>query len=99
MIFHITTNSCWQKWNENVYFESPTLENDGFLHCCTNEQLDYVLKEYFLGQKDIIVLQIDEKLLEPELLYELSDGDQYFPHIYGKLNKNSIVNINNLTDN
>lgn len=41
------------------------------------------LKNFFLGRNDLYLLQIDTFKLADGLIYELSDGDNYFPHFYG----------------
>jgi len=95
MIHHITTIEWWTKWETNDYFESPDLEKEGFIHCSKREQIEFVLNEHFRDQVDLIILQIDPEKLESELKYELSSENQYFPHIYGRINKTAIVKTEN----
>ncbi len=96
MIYHITTLNWWKKLTDSEHYESPELREEGFIHCCTAEQLKLVIHKYFKDQKDLIVLHIDPDLLESELKYEMSLENQLFPHIYGKINLNSIIDIESL---
>jgi uncharacterized protein (DUF952 family) len=92
-IYHFTTESWWAKWKDQNYFETENLQQEGFIHCCTKDQIKLVYQNYFLGAKDILLLLIDASLLNSELKYELSTDNQYFPHIYGSVNRNAIVNV------
>ncbi|KAF7004613.1 hypothetical protein CFC21_019821 [Triticum aestivum] len=41
------------------------------------------LKNYFRGQNDLYLLQIDTAKIADGLIYEATDGRNYFPHFYG----------------
>ncbi|XP_037479842.1 uncharacterized protein LOC119356961 isoform X2 [Triticum dicoccoides] len=41
------------------------------------------LKNYFRGQNDLYLLQIDTAKIADGLIYEAADGCNYFPHFYG----------------
>jgi uncharacterized protein (DUF952 family) len=40
----------------------------------------------------VVILKIDTTLLLPKLVYEPAD-DELFPHIFGGINKNAIIEI------
>ena len=93
-IFHFCTQEQWDQQSKLDYYEDPSLHNEGFIHCSTNLQVDKVLKRYFKGQTDILLLHIKADALEAKLLFEIapSDGDHY-PHIYGPINKSAVVKL------
>jgi len=93
MIFHITTLGWWNSLRRLIHYESPEQNEDGFIKCCTSGQLMSVIEEHFTDQKDLIILHIDPDLLKSELRYERYSEEGPFPHIYGKLNRNSIIDI------
>ncbi|MFT5165061.1 MAG: hypothetical protein ACI8P3_000285 [Saprospiraceae bacterium] len=93
MIYHITTPNLWKDWADADYYESPDLQEEGFIHCCKVAQLESVIQRYFKEVKDLIILHIDPDLLEVKLIYEPSTDNELFPHIYGKINKSAIKNI------
>jgi uncharacterized protein (DUF952 family) len=41
---------------------------------------------------NVVILKIDTTLLLPKLVYEPA-GDELFPHIFGGINNNAIVEI------
>jgi uncharacterized protein (DUF952 family) len=93
MIFHITTPEYWEKWAELNHFEPPTFQVEGFIHNCTESQIDGVLERYFDGVNQIVLLHVDTELLESPLEWEIGTNDELFPHIYGSLNKTAVVGV------
>lgn len=92
IIYHVVMPDYWQQFAEKTAYTPPTFKEEGFIHCCTKEQINYVLTTYFKGISAILLLKIDTTLLEAELKVEPANG-QHFPHIYGAINKTAIVAI------
>lgn len=92
MIYHVVTPDYWQQFGEKEAFTPPTFEEEGFIHCCTKAQIEYVLTTYFKDVSEILLLKIDTNLLTAKLLVEPANG-QHFPHIYGPINRKAIVGI------
>jgi uncharacterized protein (DUF952 family) len=92
-IYHITSQEWWQQWDNVDYYESPTLNEEKFIHLSTAEQVDGVLERYYAGQSNLLKLHINTALLSAELKYELATNNEFFPHLFGRLNKNAIVTI------
>jgi uncharacterized protein (DUF952 family) len=103
MILHITTKSDWEKAKQNGEYTSASLKSDGFIHCSTLQQTVDTANLFFKGQNGLVLLSIDENKLTSECKYEDPAGngedkhdprfDNLFPHIYGPINIDSIVNI------
>lgn len=94
MIYHITKQSWWEKWAHLPHYESETLEQEKFIHCCsTLLQVEGVLQRYFVGQKNLLLLHIEEDKLISTLKYEQATNDELFPHIYGFINTEAIIEI------
>jgi len=67
---------------------------DGFIHCCTAAQLEYVGERYFRGQQDLILLCIDAGRVTAPIKYEDLNGEgMLFPHIYGPINTDAVNNV------
>lgn len=92
IIYHVVTPDYWQQFSEKTAYTPPTFAEEGFIHCCTEEQINYVLTTYFVGIAEILLLKIDINLLDSELKVEPANG-QHFPHIYGAINKPAIIGI------
>ena len=90
---HVTTRVEWRVCDALPNYEPSAYSQEGFIHCCTQEQLQGVLTRYFKGKKGLLLLYIDKSKLEKPLIYEVSTNGELFPHIYGVINKDAVVNI------
>ncbi|OCQ21446.1 hypothetical protein A7985_12605 [Pseudoalteromonas luteoviolacea] len=79
------------------YFSPSSLQSDGFIHACCAEQVKAVYQQFFSLQSQVFVAVIDTRLVSAEIKYESPSepigNDKPFPHIFGKLNTNAIVDI------
>lgn len=91
-IYHVVMPDYWQQFEGKSAYTPPTFAEEGFIHCCTKAQIDYVLSTYFKGVTEVLLLKIDRNLLASELKVEPANG-QYFPHIYGTINKSAIIAV------
>ncbi|MCW5910781.1 MAG: DUF952 domain-containing protein [Cyclobacteriaceae bacterium] len=99
MIYHIIAEADWhtQLQEESESISVSTLQTEGFIHCCTQQQVEGVLSRYFKGQTGLLMLEIDESKLQPGLRFEKSTNDELFPHVYGAINKSAIVKVERIT--
>lgn len=93
MIFHITTKQTWQEATEKGEYRGDTLASQGFIHCSTPEQVDEVAQYLFKGKADLVLLEIDETKVTPEIQYEDGGNGKLYPHIYGPLNIDAVINV------
>ncbi len=94
MIYHVTTKSEWAMAMSIGKYEAPSLHTEGFIHLSKQDQVAGVLDRYYKGVNDLVLLHIDETLLTAELKYELSPSvNQEFPHLFGALNVEAVVNV------
>jgi len=92
-IFHITEQSTWQEAKHNTFYEGDTLSVDGFIHCCLFEQIEDVLLNWFKGKHNVVILEIDPEILLSPVKYEnLEGGLEMFPHVYGPINLDAVIN-------
>ena len=94
IVLHITTDAQWKASVEKGFYETTSLKDEGFIHCCLNEQIEGVLDRYFQGQQNLVKLQIETDLLTSPFYYEWSPsvGDT-FPHIYGMINMDAVKDV------
>ncbi|PZX63587.1 DUF952 domain-containing protein [Hydrotalea sandarakina] len=93
-IYHITTQNEWIAAQEKGYYESPSLLKEGFIHCCTLQQMDGVLERYFLGIQNLVQLTILTNNLKSNIKFEPSPMvPELFPHVYCRIPLTEIVNI------
>jgi uncharacterized protein (DUF952 family) len=93
-IFHITTRSAWDSASAEGSYRPAAFSTDGFIHCSTSEQVIQVANIRFRGQSGLVLLSIDTDKVAPEIVYEnLEGGQQLFPHIYGELKPEAVVEV------
>jgi uncharacterized protein (DUF952 family) len=98
IIFHISEKSSWETGKEKGSYSAPSLTREGFIHCSQHYQAVEVANFLFKGKKDLILLAIDEsKVLNP-IKYEGPTWNT-FPHIYGELNIEAVINIYSFNEN
>jgi uncharacterized protein (DUF952 family) len=94
VIYHLTTVEEWEDAQDKGIYEPPSYQREGFIHCCTDEQLEGVLQRSFQQHENLVKLFIDPTQLSAELKYDRDEEiQQEFPHIYGPLNLGSVVRI------
>ena len=91
MIYHVTTETEWNLCSGTEHYCPQTFLKEQFIHACNRDQLSGVLHRYFEGKKDLRLLHIDENMLASPVKYEQATGNDFFPHIYGVINKTAIV--------
>ncbi len=98
MIYHIVNKSHWQQALHQGYYEAASLATEGFIHLSNEQQVTGVLERYYLGQKNLLLLQIDESKLNAVLLHEhAASVNEIFPHLYGRLNLDAVVNVTEIS--
>lgn len=94
VIYHLTTLPEWEKAQDKGHYEPPTFEREGFIHCCTDEQLQEVMKRHFEQHENLIKLVVDPARLIQPLKYERNDSyNMEFPHVYGPLNLEAVTQV------
>jgi uncharacterized protein (DUF952 family) len=93
LIYHITTPELWEKQQNQDFYEAESLKSEGFIHCSTKEQVAGVLERYFKGVSEILLLHLAVEKLTSELKYEVATAGELFPHIFGTINKDAIIEV------
>jgi uncharacterized protein (DUF952 family) len=92
-IWHITTRQQWEQAKLAQVYRSDSLKSEGFIHCSTPQQVIKVANAFFSGQQGLVLLSIDSAKVEADIRYEEADGTERFPHIYGSLNTNAVIEV------
>jgi uncharacterized protein (DUF952 family) len=65
-----------------------------FVHCCSEEQLQTVMKKHFQQHENLVKLVIDPTRLTQKLQYDKVEGeDSEYPHVYGPINIEAVTQI------
>lgn len=94
LVYHVTTIGEWAAAQATGSYRAASLEKEGFIHCSEAHQVTGVLQRYFSGKTGLVRLTIDTEQLSAELKYELAPSvNEYFPHIYGALNIDAVIEV------
>ena len=100
IIYHIVDPTWWETFSNKDYYESETLSEEKFIHLSTLEQVNGTLANYFKGVSHLFLVHIDASKLTSNLVYEdLFATGIAFPHLYGRLNKAAILQVQELLMN
>lgn len=93
-IYHITTADAWEKAVRQGFYETPSLQEEGFIHCTHAHQTDLVLQKFFKDVRSVVILTIDTEKLDTPLIEDWSESFQdHFPHIYGYLFPETVIAV------
>ena len=94
MIFHITKRIEWEEAVRAGEYRAASLKEEGFIHCSTPEQVVRVANFLFAGQSGLVLLCIEVGKLDANVRYENCEGGQeLFPHVYGSINLNAVLDV------
>lgn len=92
LIYHIATKEDWSAAQIEGLYESPSLKEEGYIHCSEDRQLKDVIARYFSTKKNLLKLTIDTEKLTSQLIYDWSNAiEDTFPHIYGPINLDAVI--------
>ena len=94
LIFHIAQAKDVDQAAQSGAYSCDSIASEGFIHCCKPEQLKGVIERYYSGATGLLLLHIDSDLLRSELVFENTvGGEELFPHVYGEINMDAVVQI------
>ena len=94
LIYHITSRHAWHEAKPSGLYRAPSLASQGFIHCSERHQVVEVANRLFRGQTDLVLLCIEEASLGVPVVREnLEGGESLFPHIYGALPAEAVVEV------
>ena len=102
-ILHLASNTSWLASAKKGNYHTDSLSTEGFIHCSTEAQIVDVANAFYQGQHGLVLLVIDSARLTSELKWEppahpnperaAAVGDELFPHVYGPINVEAVVNV------
>ncbi len=94
MIYHITTKKSWQEALAKGFYSHESLAIEKFIHTSKAAQVESTANRYYKEVRDLVLLHIDETKLTSKLKYEFAPSvNQEFPHIYGTINIDAVVEV------
>jgi len=94
IVLHIAKQTDWQEAQVRGEYRCDSLNEEGFIHCSTREQLLIPANERFRGRLDLLLLCVDPSRLAAELRFEdCYESGMEFPHIYGAIELAAVLDV------
>ncbi|CAM5789681.1 DUF952 domain-containing protein [Brevibacillus borstelensis] len=95
IIYCLVPKSYWETWEGKETYLPRDYEQEGFIHATKSEELlgkvaNRVYKDF---TDELYVLVIQEQKIASPVKYEQAKDGLLYPHIYGPLNKDAILEI------
>lgn len=94
MIYHILSVEDWQNQMPGQPYRGDTLDTEGFIHC--TGEVEWLLRVanrfYRANPENFVILCIDPERVQAPVTWEAAD-QHIFPHIYGPLNLDAVVDV------
>lgn len=102
-IHHIAERSHWLDAQATGAYRRSTrglsLDEVGFIHCATADQVRPVLERHYQGVEDLVLLTIAVDRLPDALVYERgAERSELFPHLYGPLPVDAVTHVTDVAD-
>lgn len=93
-VYKIARAAEWESAEEaGVFLGSPDDRRDGFIHFSSSAQLRATYDKYFAGEVGLLLVGVDAAKLGYRLKWEISRGDEPFPHLYGPLHLSDVTSV------
>jgi uncharacterized protein (DUF952 family) len=95
IIYHLVPIDYWEAQSPDRPYVPADFAREGFIHCTRgDEQLAIVANRYYRNDRRVWhVLVIDEKAVSSEIIYEPGADGVLYPHIYGPLNREAVIEV------
>ena len=104
MILHIVGRREWEEAVRCGRYAPESLGDEGFIHCSTRAQIVDTANRFYRGRRGLVILWIDQEKLEASVKFEApksahaelahdARADERFPHLYGPLNLDAVVEV------
>lgn len=89
-IYHLAEPKDWAASTDE--YTAPSLDDEGFIHCSTIDQLSGTARQIFDGRNNLVLLTVDSRALGDLVVYEdLYDSREEFPHVYGPIPTGAVL--------
>ncbi len=96
-IYKILTKSEYNKFKEEKVFHGSELDlKDGYIHLSFEQQTKRTLEKFFAGQSDLYILSFSQDLPHLKIESLKGPGSEEFPHLYGSLRWNDVLEVSKI---
>jgi uncharacterized protein (DUF952 family) len=103
-IYHVATEADWRAAQQTGTYTTSTrgrsLAEEGFIHASREDQWQGVHDRFYADlDEPLLLLAIDTARLDAPVIEEaVPDSDETFPHVYGPITVDSVVDVRRIGD-
>ena len=99
-LFRIFSIEEWEIVKQNKELRLKEIDtNSNFIHLCTEKQLLDTIRVHFNNIEEIVILRLSTRGLESNLKWEISRNNDLFPHYYGDISFDNVINFKKIKVN
>ena len=93
-LYHMMPKQAWEALSPAQNYQPDSLATEGFIHCTGSLDLLAEVGNRFYRSHvgNFVLLIIEAQRVQAEIRWEAADG-HLFPHIYGPLNVDAVVDV------
>ena len=93
VVYKIMTSAEWSAFaSSGTFAGSPIDHQDGFIHLSAHHQVIETARKHFAALQELHLVSVATAPVSQQLKWEVSRGEQLFPHLYGPLETCHIQN-------
>lgn len=91
--YHLTPDDVWKRQRSAPWYQPEAFQDEGFIHCTDglDNLIDVGNRYYTAEPRSFVCLVIDLDRVSADVKYE--DDARIFPHIYGPLETDAIIDV------
>ena len=91
IIYHLALAAEWDAARGGAYAGTADDRRDGFIHFSTAAQVAASVARHRAGRADVVLVAVNATALGAALRWEKSRGGALFPHLYGPLPADAVI--------
>ncbi len=91
-LYKVVSLATWETVQLDGVFRGAGIDiSDGFIHLSAADQVVETVRKHFAGEQDLLLISVDADALGDDLRWEPSRGGALFPHVYGQINLDAVI--------
>ena len=93
-VYRVLFNKEWERFQKDRIYKGNELDKiSGFLHLSNKQQLNKTINIHYKKKTKLVILKIESKKLNKNLVWEKFERRVNFPHLYDELHLDDVTEI------